>query len=254
MAASATYTFTGSGLLPSRPNPPADTAAVKLAAGSYAKGTVIGQRSTVTAANDVQTFTITGTPTGGTLRFGFNGEVTAAFTYSTTDATVQANAQAALEALTSIGTGNVTVVSSSSGTVLAVTFGGACGNLEQPALSMVANGLTGGSSPTGTWARTTRGRAAGGSWAAYDDSIADGRDVARAVVQYATTVDTFGKHSSGGGEWGTSQLSAPAFYTGVFYTADLTGIDANGVADLGKLLTGTTSLLSNAATEIRIGV
>lgn len=44
------------------------------------------------------------------------------------------------------------------------------------------------------------------------------------------------------------------YFAGTFYTADLTGLDANGVADLGKLLTGTTSLLSNAATELKIGV
>ena len=254
MAASATNTYTGGPLQPSRTPEEAKQTAVKLAAGTYAKGTVVAQRSTFTAANDVQTLTVTGTPTGGTFKLGFGTETTAAITYSTTDATLQANVLAALEALPNIGTGNVTVSSGTSGTVVAITFQGACGYLEQLALTFAVNGLTGGSSPTATFARTTRGVGAGGSYVAYDDGRSDGGGVARGILAYAVTVDTFGRHTVGGGEWGSSQLSAPAYFAGTFFTSETTGLDANGVADLGKLLTGTTSLLATLGTEIKIGV
>lgn len=254
MAASATNTYTGGPLQPSRTPEEAKTTAVKLAVGTYAKGTVVAQRDTLTAANDVQTMTVTGTPTGGSFKLSFNGQVTAAITYSTTDATLQANVTAALEALSNVGTGNVTAASSSSGTVVAITFQAALGNIEQAALTFFQNSLTGGSSPNASFARTTRGRAAGGLFVAYDDARSDGGGVAKGVLPYSVVVDERGGHTVGGGEWGAGQLSAPVYFAGTFFTAELVGLDANGVADLGKLLTGTTSLLSNAATELKIGV
>jgi len=254
MAASATNTYSGGPLQPSRTPEEAKQTAVKLAVGTYAKGTVVAQRDTLTAANDVQTMTVTGTPTGGSFKLSFNGQVTAAITYSTTDATLQANVTAALEALSNVGTGNVTAASSSSGTVVAITFQAALGNIEQAALTFFQNSLTGGSSPNASFARTTRGRAAGGLFVAYDDARSDGGGVAKGILPYSVVVDERGGHTVGGGEWGSAQLSAPVYFAGTFFTSELTGIDANGVADLGKLLTGTTSLLSNAATELKIGV
>lgn len=254
MAASATNTYSGGPLQPSRTPEEAKQTAVKLAVGTYAKGAVVAQRDTLTAANDVQTMTVTGTPTGGSFKLSFNGQVTAAITYSTTDATLQANVTAALEALSNVGTGNVTAASSSSGTVVAITFQAALGHIEQAALTFFQNSLTGGSSPNASFARTTRGRAAGGLFVAYDDARSDGGGVAKGVLPYSVVVDERGGHTVGGGEWGAGQLSAPVYFAGTFFTAELVGLDANGVADLGKLLTGTTSLLSNAATELKIGV
>lgn len=202
MAASATNTYSGGPLQPSRTPEEAKTTAVKLAVGTYAKGTVVAQRDTLTAANDVQTMTVTGTPTGGSFKLSFNGQVTAAITYSTTDATLQANVTAALEALSNVGTGNVTAASSSSGTVVAITFQAALGNIEQAALTFFQNSLTGGSSPTASFARTTRGRAAGGLFVAYDDARSDGGGVAKGVLPYSVVVDERGGHTVGGGEWG----------------------------------------------------
>jgi hypothetical protein len=254
MAAAATNTYSGSPLQPSRTPEEAKTTAVKLAVGTYAKGTVVAQRDTLTAANDVQTMTVTGTPTGGTFKLSFNGQVTSAITYSQTDATLQANVQAAMDALPNVGAGNSAVVSSGSGTSVAITFQGLLGNIEQAALTFFQNSLTGGSSPTASFARTTRGRAAGGLWVAYDDTRTDGGGVARAVLSYAVVVDEQGRHTVGGGEWGSGQLSAPVYFAGTFYTKELVGLDANGVADIGKLLTGTTALLTDPATEIKLAV
>ena len=87
-----------------------------------AKGQAIGRRSdnllfdmiqneTATAIdtaapdNEVQTVTITGTPTGGTWTLEFEGEVTSDLAYNAAASAVQA----ALEALPTIGAGNVTV-------------------------------------------------------------------------------------------------------------------------------------------------
>jgi hypothetical protein len=255
MPANPTHVYTGGCLQPSRTPEEAKTGAVRLAVGTYPKGQVIAQRDAVTAANDVQTLTVTGTPTEGTFHLSFQGKVTALITYSQTDATLQANILAALEALENIGAGNVAVVSSGSGTSVAITFQGKAGSIEQAPLSFEVNGLTGGSSPNASFARTTLGREVGGTWVKYDDARSDGGGVARAVLSHGVTVDSHGFHTASGGEWGDQKgLSAPCHFAGTFHTAELIGLDANGVADLGKLLTGTTSLLSNIATELKIGV
>lgn len=238
MAASATNTYSAGGIQPAMYPELARTDAVKLAVGTYAKGTVIGQNSTLTTANEVQTITFTGTPTGGTFTLSFGGQVTAAITYSTTAATLQANILAALAALSTIGsTSNIAV--SASATVPTVTFQGAMAGLDQPMILVVANALTGGTTPALSVAETTKGRTVGGGYAAYNDSLSDGTNVAKAILQYDTVVDTFGKYTVGGGEWGGTQLSAPAFFRGYFKTAELTGLDANGVADFGRLVQGS---------------
>src|SRR5262249_41925037 len=53
-------------------------------------------------ADEVQTVTLTGNPTGGTFTLTFSGQTTAAIAYNASAATVQS----ALQALSSIGSGN----------------------------------------------------------------------------------------------------------------------------------------------------
>jgi hypothetical protein len=55
--------------------------------------------------SEAQTVTITGSPTGGTFTLTFGGQTTAGIAYNAVASAVQS----ALVALTSIGTGNVTV-------------------------------------------------------------------------------------------------------------------------------------------------
>lgn len=107
----------------------------------------------------VQTLTIGGTPSGGTFKLAFDGQTTAAITWTATDATLVSNIDTALEALTNIGTGGVTTaagtVSSGIGTVT-ITF---AGNLTKQLVSVITvalNSLTG-SSPTLAIANTTPG-------------------------------------------------------------------------------------------------
>lgn len=248
MAAQATLQFTGDGIIPCWAPEEAKTDAAQLIPGTYAAGTVLGQQATLTAANDVQTLTVTGTPTGGTFVLTFNGDVTAAIAYNAAAADVQA----ALEALPSIGTGNV--VGSSGplpGTAVVLTFGSALGNRQMPNISIYSASFTGGTAPAASVAHTTPGRTLGASFAAYNDSNSDGTQTAKCVLKFATVVDTFGYHKSGGGEWrNTTTKSAPVYVKGHFKTAELVGIDANGCADLGRIVRGSTAQLTSQVTVL----
>jgi hypothetical protein len=101
---------------------------------------------------EVQTVTITGSPTDGTFTLGYKTDTTAAIAYNATASAVQA----ALEALPSIAPGDVTVTGGPGpGTPYVVTFGGTqTGDVPQ----MAATGsFTGGSSPAIAVTTTTAG-------------------------------------------------------------------------------------------------
>lgn len=108
------------------------------------------------SVNEVQTLTLSGSPTGGTFKLTFNGDETAAIA----KAAVGADVQAALVALASVGAGNVTVSGSASGP-WTVTFVNDLGGFNQPMLVLSTNGLTGGSTPSVTIAEQTAGGAEG---------------------------------------------------------------------------------------------
>jgi hypothetical protein len=94
-------------------------------------------------ANEVQTVTLTGAPTGGTFTLTYDGQTTGTIAYNASAATVDA----ALEALSNIGSGDVAVTGSAGGPYT-VTFGGALAATNVP--EMTANGasLTGGATET----------------------------------------------------------------------------------------------------------
>ncbi len=106
----------------------------------------------VAGVNEVQTVTITGTPTGGTFTLSFRGEETAALAHNADGAAVQA----ALVALASIGAGGVTV-SGSAGGPSTVTFTGALAGGNVPLLVLSDNSLTGGTDPDATIEAATGG-------------------------------------------------------------------------------------------------
>lgn len=98
-------------------------------------GTVITRPVTA----EVQTVTITGTPTGGTFTLTFDGQTTATIAYNAAAAAVQS----ALEALSNIAPGDVTVTGGPGpGTPWVATFLGTLGNVPQMTAS--GAGLTGG--------------------------------------------------------------------------------------------------------------
>jgi hypothetical protein len=110
--------------------------------------------------SEVQTVTITGSPTGGTYTLTFSGQTTAAIPYNATAAQVKA----ALEALSNINVGDVAVSGGPHpGTAVAVTFGGQY--MGDDVAQMTASGasLTGGTSPAVTVATSTAGGGASAS-------------------------------------------------------------------------------------------
>lgn len=104
------------------------------------------------ATSEVQTVTITGSPTGGTFTLTFDGQTTAAIAYNAAASAVQA----ALEALSTVRAGNV-VVSGSAGGPYTVTFVNDLANANVSALTASGAGLTGGTAPAVAIATTTAG-------------------------------------------------------------------------------------------------
>jgi hypothetical protein len=109
-------------------------------------GDVIGTGGSGTA--EVQTVTLTGTPTGGTFTLTYDGQVTGPIDFDA----LAVDVQTALEALSNLEPGDVTVVGTGPWTV---TFAASLGNVPQ----MIGNGsgLTGGVGPAVTVATTTPG-------------------------------------------------------------------------------------------------
>lgn len=101
-------------------------------------------------ANAVQTLTITGSPTGGTYKLRFNGQVTSSIAFDANAAAIDS----ALEALTTIGAGNIAVSGSGPFTL---TFQGDLAGKEQPLVELDTNALTGGTSPSATIVIATLG-------------------------------------------------------------------------------------------------
>ena len=100
----------------------------------------------------VQTITETGTPTGGTYTIIYKGAETTPLAQAATAATVQT----ALQALSTIGAGNVTVAGAAGGPYTA-TFAGTMAGIECELFIRGNNSLTGGTAPDVTIAQTTKG-------------------------------------------------------------------------------------------------
>jgi hypothetical protein len=116
------------------------------------KGCTIKTNGIATA--DVQTISISGTPTGGSFSLTFGGQSTI-LAYNAAASAVQA----ALQALSSIGSGNVTCTGGPlPGTPVACTFAGTKATGKQAVMTAYSGGLTGGTSPTVSVAHTTSGQ------------------------------------------------------------------------------------------------
>lgn len=109
--------------------------------------------ATLAATNEVQTVTITGTPTGGFFKLIFLGFTTADIAWNAAASAVDS----ALELLPSIGVGGVTVGGGPGpGTPYTVTFTGINARKNVPLMTMTHT-LTGGAAPTVTITQTTPG-------------------------------------------------------------------------------------------------
>lgn len=95
-------------------------------------------------SNEVQTVTITGTPTGGTYTLTYSAQTTGAIAYNATSAVVKA----ALEALSNVEAGDITATGGPHpGTPIVVTFGGSLGGTDVAQMTGSAVSLTGGTTP-----------------------------------------------------------------------------------------------------------
>jgi hypothetical protein len=112
-----------------------------------------GEIITSGGTNEVQTVTITGTPTGGSFTLTYNGQTTAAIAYNATSVAVRT----ALEALSNINAGDVTTGGGPlPGTAVTVTFTGQYAATNVNAMTATSS-LTGGTTPAVAVTTTTPG-------------------------------------------------------------------------------------------------
>ncbi|MFE5332953.1 hypothetical protein ACFRCG_41875 [Embleya sp. NPDC056575] len=104
--------------------------------------------------SEVQTVTITGSPTGGTFTLTYDSQTTGAIAYNATSTVLKA----ALEALSNIDVGDVTCAGGPlPGTAITVTFGGGLSGTNVVQMTASGVGLTGGTTPAVTVTTTTGG-------------------------------------------------------------------------------------------------
>ncbi|WP_448333480.1 hypothetical protein [Streptomyces sp. DSM 41534] len=104
--------------------------------------------------SEVQTVTVTGTPTGGTYTLTFSGQTTTGIPYNATATQVKT----ALEALSNVNVGDVTVTGGPHpGTPVTVTFVGQYLGDDVGQMTASGTGLTGGTTPAVSVSTTTAG-------------------------------------------------------------------------------------------------
>jgi hypothetical protein len=198
---------------------------------TYVAGQAMG-RSGV-AANDVQTLTTTGVPTGGSQTWRFTDPISGATAdfavpFDSSSATAQTNIRAA------IGNSDVVVSGGAQpGTPLVFTFSGTrYASKPVGLMTLVTNALTGGTSPVGAMAQTTLGRTAG----TYGKYVGGGAtDPCKGLLEYGCVTDAQGYITYGGQTYtgeSTLETSTPMWTGGVFRLGDTTGLDAGAITDL----------------------
>ncbi|AMV24581.1 hypothetical protein VT84_09310 [Gemmata sp. SH-PL17] len=204
---------------------------------AFSQGQALGDVQ-VAAQSEVATLTFTGAATGGTFNVSFIGDKV----YQTPNLAYNislANFQAALIAAVPEFAGNLTVTgtASTSGTggTYTCTFNTNLANQRIGGLFVVSTALTGGSSPAGAWARTTRGSCGPGQLDVYNSSTNNRVD---AFLKYDVTLSPGGSVVAPGAAapfTSPNQPSQPTVYfEGVFNESDLVGLDSNAYT-LGKL-------------------
>lgn len=231
MPTSAILNWTNTGIKPAYDDADARVTSVRLPASiNYAAGTVLGEQ----VGNDaVYSLAITGSPTGGTFTITFGGQTTAAIPYNANALAVQQ----AIEALSSVGAGGVLCSGGAPpGTAVTVTFSNQLGKQVITAPTTTGS-LTGGSSPAAAFTSVTAGSAGSpGTFAACVYSNTDGSQLPKAILQFQCATDSSGNITFGGaptgGEFGQTDIVAPAYFSGTFNTTDLVGITEQLMAQL----------------------
>jgi hypothetical protein len=217
--------------------------------GPYPKGTVCGSVASATPANEVRTYTITGTPTGVKVGITFvSGD--RVYTAETSNAAsvvmTAADLQTALQTI--FGTGNVAVAKSA--LVYTITFAGMLANTRIGGLLTFTPTFTAGTSPAGSMARTAAGSCGSGQYDVQADGASDGTQIAKAVLRRSyTSTPTGGNVTEVGGA--TQPESPQAWFTGFFRAADVRNLTTTGLATFGKIFTGANLGDPDAIVSIR---
>lgn len=189
MSTVATDIYSADHVEPVYPNEHAITLAVSLMDGVYAAGTLLG-KTTADGEDEVQTISITGTPTGGSFTISFTNpytglvETTAAIAHNATAAGVQS----ALLALDAFESGDVVASGGPlPGTPVVITFGGRYAKRPVSALA-TTDSLTGGTDPASSVTETNAGVVPAGTFGPYATNNVDGTGTARAILKYACRV------------------------------------------------------------------
>ena len=80
-----------------------------------------------------------------------------------------------------------------------------------------------------------------GTFGLYASGNSDGSQNARAILRFACVTDSSGNiflGSTAAGDFGRSEKSVAAFFSGFFRTADIPNLDATGVTALGRIVKG----------------
>lgn len=215
----------------------------------FERGMAIGKITST--ANDLQTLTVTGTPTGGTIRLTGTAPttgqtwITDTIAYNAAAATVASKVQAALVAA---GEAGATVTGGGGalpGTPVTLTFGGSLAGLPVPVATVYNNSLTGGTDPAAAVVHTTTGRTSN-TYAPYANGNSDGSQTAVAILPFKCITDARGyiwfSDVVGSNDQGVAPRSVYAYFANVIFDyAELTGLDANGITDLNARLVGDES-------------
>lgn len=220
--------------------------------GRFAAGLVLGCVGG-TAASAVWTIAISGTPTGSKLTLDY----TADKVYSATTANLVA-AHASVAQLQTVcdaiwGTGN-TLVAGTPGTSFTITFQNQLANVRIGGYLALGNStFTAGTSPAAALTRTTPGTSGAGQFDVYTDAGTNNNPTtARCPLKYDWLSDPIGSAVSSI-ETGNPGQNALAYRCGFFNVADLTGLDANGVADSGwRIVDGTA--ITETGCVVGVGV
>lgn len=104
--------------------------------------------------DEVQTLTVTGTPTGGTFKLTFNGSETGTIAYNAAAAAVQT----ALEALDNVPPGSIVASGGAlPGASVVLTFADVWGDQDVSPITVTSKAFTGGTSPNAAIVETTKG-------------------------------------------------------------------------------------------------
>lgn len=230
MATTATHRFDQNRLMVARAGS-GRTQAIKLPASiTYAAGTILGE---LIGNNEVVTLTEGTSMTAGTYTLTFGGQTTTAIAYNATAATIQA----ALEALSTIGVGNVTVTGGGIDTAVAtVTFVNKLGYTNVGAVTADLTSLTG----TFTIAVATAGSAGTpGTFKQYSPTATDGSQLPKGLLEWGVTTDSNAMIVE---ENGTLSRTASMFEKGAFKKIDVTTMTETIVALMGgRFIHGTSA-------------